>query len=114
MTSIQVLEEKAKAIEEMRQQLQTAAEQQSQLVFQRKENEIVLGEFEFLEKTDVIYKQVGTSLIKTELDDARQNINQRIEWIDQQIENSKTTVEDLEKKLTAAEVEFEKLRMPAQ
>jgi prefoldin beta subunit len=47
----------------------------------KSENEMVRNELNFLEEGDVIYKLVGPILVKQQHDEAKMNVDKRVEFI---------------------------------
>ncbi len=61
--------------------LQTNLEARQQLETQLQENKIVLEEFEKLDDDAKVYKQTGPVLLPQDLDEAKVNVEKRIEFI---------------------------------
>ena len=93
-----------------RQRLQTLGEQLGQLTFQRQECELVLDEFEFLGDTDVVYKQVGPSLIKQDLESSRQTVKDRIMLIETQMNTLNGTIEETRQAIQAIETRLQSVQ----
>ena len=60
------------------QQLQTS---RGQFMQQQNENDLVKNELELLEDGAVVYKLIGPVLMNQELDDAKQNVAKRLDFI---------------------------------
>ena len=112
--NIRQLEESGKNVEEAKGNLQTLYEQLTQLFLQQKENEIVLEEFEFLNETDVVMKQVGPTLVTQELSEAKQNVQSRIDYINNQIKTVEAKVEEAQKALKAAQQKLQEMQSSVQ
>jgi prefoldin beta subunit len=112
--NIRDLEEAGKAIEEARSKLQDLVERRGQVVFQQRECETVLEEFEFLNETDVVMKQVGPVLLRQPLAEAKENVKQRLEFIKRQFKDVETNIEDAQKTLAAAEQRLQQMQGPPQ
>ncbi|KAH0790317.1 Prefoldin subunit 6 [Histomonas meleagridis] len=111
---LRALEEAGKSVEEAKANLQTLLEQCTQLFVQQKENEIVLEEFEFLNETDVVMKQVGPTLITQELSEAKQNVQQRLEYIKGQIKTIETKIEEGQKRLQECQQKLNQMQSSIQ
>ena len=103
---IRALEEAGKAVEESHKTLQSLLEQRTQIYVNQRECEIVLDEFEFLGDDDVVMKQVGPSLIREELDQAKQNVKQRIEFMTNQLKDLDAKIQATQKIVQAAETKL--------
>jgi prefoldin beta subunit len=49
------------------------------------ENTLVKGELDMLSESEAVYKLVGPVLMKVELDDAKENVTKRVEFIEAEI-----------------------------
>jgi prefoldin beta subunit len=61
--------------------IQKLRSDQQTLMGQLNENEMVKQELDLLDDSSTIYKQVGPVLMKNDLDDAKQTVEQRLELI---------------------------------
>jgi prefoldin beta subunit len=91
------------AINENRRKLQTQVELMKKLTAQKSENESVKKEFETLTEDAVIWKQVGPLMVKQDKDDAKANVDKRIEFINNDVLAT-------EEKIKILETEFEEKR----
>ena len=100
--SIREIEETSRAIEQLRIKVQTLSEQRAQAYFQLRECQIVQDEFTHLDDSDVIMKQSGPTLMKQDLNEAKENIKGRISFIENQLksidQSIEQTTEELRKK----------------
>lgn len=101
--SIREIEEASKQIEMLRTKLQSLNEQRGQAFFQQRECLLVQEELKELDDTDVIMKLSGPTLIKSDLPSAKDNVNQRLQFIEGQIKNIDKQIEDTNLELTKAE-----------
>ncbi|KAL3128933.1 Prefoldin subunit [Cryptosporidium hominis] len=69
------------------------------LVAQESENQMVSKELELLESDAVIYKLVGSVMVKQSLDDAKSTVSKRLEYITGEIESVNKSFESLQSKL---------------
>ncbi|XP_052848567.1 probable prefoldin subunit 6 [Drosophila gunungcola] len=71
--------------------------QRALLESQLNENKCVLEELNLLGPDNKVYKQFGPVLVKQELEDSRQNVGKRIEYISKELKSSSDTLENIEK-----------------
>lgn len=64
---------------------------------QRTENEMVLQELELLKESNVVYKLTGPVLIKQKLEDARDTVRKRLEFIRSELTKIQAKMEAKEK-----------------
>eukprot|EP00455_Lapot_gusevi_P004050 TRINITY_DN1165_c0_g1_i2.p2 TRINITY_DN1165_c0_g1~~TRINITY_DN1165_c0_g1_i2.p2 ORF type:complete len:150 (-),score=48.81 TRINITY_DN1165_c0_g1_i2:133-582(-) len=76
--------------------LSKLAEPKQRYESQLNENEAVLKEFELLEPEAQVFKLVGPVLVKQDMDEAKGNVNKRLEFIRQEIERITKQSEELE------------------
>lgn len=69
------------------------------LVAQESENQMVNKELEQLESDAVIYKLIGSVMVKQSLEDAKGTVSKRLEYISGEIESVNKTFEALRSKL---------------
>ncbi|ALC44643.1 CG7770 [Drosophila busckii] len=71
--------------------------QRAMLESQLNENKCVLDELNLLGADNKVYKLFGPVLVKQELEDSRQNVGKRIEYISKELNSSNNTLESMEK-----------------
>ncbi|KAH8267962.1 probable prefoldin subunit 6 [Drosophila bipectinata] len=71
--------------------------QRALLESQLNENKCVLDELNLLGPDNKVYKLFGPVLVKQELEDSRQNVGKRIEYISKELKSSTDTLENMEK-----------------
>eukprot|EP00978_Attheya_sp_CCMP212_P036282 scaffold163203_cov53-Attheya_sp.AAC.7 len=71
---------------------------QQTLMGQLNENEMVKQELDLLDDSSTIYKQVGPVLMKNDLDDAKQTVEQRLELISGELKKVEKTVNEKQAK----------------
>merc|ERR1712048_90083 len=69
------------------------------LIAQQQETDLVKEEFENLEEGSMVYKLVGPVMVKQNIDDARQNVEKRLEYINGELERSNKVIAVQEKEL---------------
>nr|SVE86549.1 EOG090X0MQF [Daphnia similis]SVE87176.1 EOG090X0MQF [Daphnia similis]SVE87801.1 EOG090X0MQF [Daphnia similis]SVE88434.1 EOG090X0MQF [Daphnia similis] len=87
--------EKFKAIQK---EYQTVISSRQQLDSQLTENNGVKEELTLLESDANVFKLIGPVLVKQDLEEARQNVNKRIDYITAETKRLEKTIEDLDKK----------------
>ncbi|CAI9716484.1 prefoldin subunit 6-like [Octopus vulgaris] len=65
---------------------------------QLNENTLVKEELDMLEKESCVYKLIGPVLVKQDLEEAKQNVQKRIDYISSELKRHENTIKDLEKK----------------
>ena len=81
-------------------------ESRQKLVGQETENEMVRKEFEALRSDSCIYKAVGPVLVKQDTEEAKSNVEKRIDFIKQEIERVNKVCEKLENEAEEARKEL--------
>uniref|UniRef100_A0A7S2UHU7 Prefoldin subunit 6 n=1 Tax=Attheya septentrionalis TaxID=420275 RepID=A0A7S2UHU7_9STRA len=82
--------------------IQKLRSDQQTLMGQLNENEMVKQELDLLDDSSTIYKQVGPVLMKNDLDDAKQTVEQRLELISGELKKVEKTV--IEKQTKGQEI----------
>ncbi|KAB5589149.1 Prefoldin subunit 6 [Ceratobasidium theobromae] len=80
------------------QDLQTAVETRQRLEAQQNENEAVKKEFSSLKSHNVVYKMIGPVLVKQDREEAKGNVDKRLEYIKGEISRVDDHIADLTKK----------------
>ncbi|XP_016964891.1 probable prefoldin subunit 6 [Drosophila biarmipes] len=71
--------------------------QRALLESQLNENKCVLDELNLLGPDNKVFKLCGPILVKQELEESRQNVGKRIEYISKELKSSSDTLENMEK-----------------
>jgi prefoldin beta subunit len=69
------------------------------LMGQQTENEMVQTELNLLLKDETVYKRVGPVLVRQELDDAKETVSKRLEFIQKEQDKLKTKMQGMEQQL---------------
>ncbi|XP_055376921.1 probable prefoldin subunit 6 [Condylostylus longicornis] len=93
---------------------QKLAQQRQILEGQLNENQCVLDELNLLGPDNKVYKLYGPVLVKQDLEDARQNVGKRIEYIKKESKSCNDTLETLEKKQDKHRENLKKLQQQYQ
>ncbi|XP_072015920.1 prefoldin subunit 6-like [Amphiura filiformis] len=103
--------EKFKAVQK---DYQKALAARQQLDAQLSENNIVKSELEELETEAQVYKMMGPVLIKQDVDEAKQTVKKRIEYITGELKRQETNIKDLEKQQDSYREKLSKLQQELQ
>ncbi|CAD7081363.1 unnamed protein product [Hermetia illucens] len=102
-------------------QFQAGQKDFSKLVQQRQilegqlnENKCVLEELDLLKSENLVYKLYGPVLVKQDLQEARQNVGKRMEYIKKELKRCNDTLETLEKKQDKHRESLQKLQQQYQ
>ncbi|XP_067642696.1 probable prefoldin subunit 6 [Eurosta solidaginis] len=88
--------------------------QRTLLESQLNENKCVLDELNLLGPENKVYKLYGPVLVKQDLEDSRQNVGKRIEYISKELKSSNDTLENMEKDMTKHREAVQKLQQQYQ
>ena len=76
----------------------------------KNENDLVLQELKMLPEDGVVYKLVGPILAKQDLEESRQNVTKRIEFIDKEIARLAALEQDFQNKVTDKTANIKKMQ----
>jgi len=100
------VQERLLRLQQVQQTLQTVVTQKQQLELELTETEQALSELEKLDETAIIYKSIGSLLVKaektkvtTELTERKELLNTRISVLGKQEERLRTQAKDLQARL---------------
>ncbi|CAD7006134.1 probable prefoldin subunit 6 [Ceratitis capitata] len=88
--------------------------QRTLLESQLNENKCVLDELNLLGPDNKVYKLYGPVLVKQDLEESRQNVGKRIEYISKELKGSNDTLENMEKDMTKHRETVQKLQQQYQ
>ncbi|XP_061393583.1 probable prefoldin subunit 6 [Musca vetustissima] len=88
--------------------------QRTLLESQLNENKCVLDELNLLGPDNKVYKLYGPVLVKQELEESRQNVGKRIEYISKELKSSTDTLESMEKDMAKHRESVQKLQQQYQ
>merc|ERR1712217_511817 len=94
--------------------LQKSYESRMGLISQQQETDLVKEEFENLEDDATVYKLVGPVMVKQNVDDAKANVEKRLEYIKGELERSNKIIETQEKEMNDKQQEMIKMQQAAQ
>eukprot|EP00052_Salpingoeca_macrocollata_P016198 m.129867 g.129867 ORF g.129867 m.129867 type:complete len:167 (+) comp19959_c0_seq4:843-1343(+) len=92
------LKEEVGKLQALQREISTHTKNREQYETQLHENQLVKKELELLEEGDDVFKLVGPVLIKQDLEEAKGNVNKRIEYISAEIERQEKQIKDVEDK----------------
>nr|ACO11211.1 Probable prefoldin subunit 6 [Caligus rogercresseyi] len=99
-TSLQnQFQEELEAMKKIQKLQQKALPDQQTLDSQLNENKLVKEELGILEEGAVVYKLVGPTLLKQDLNESKTNVDKRIDYISKEFKRTVNLSEDYEKKL---------------
>ncbi|XP_047504391.1 prefoldin subunit 6 [Pieris napi] len=104
------LQKELEVFNSLQKEYQKAVSQKQQLDGQLNENKAVKEELALLKKDSEVYKLIGPVLVKQELEDARQNVAKRMEYISKEIKRTDVHISALENKQEAIQENVNKLR----
>ncbi|KAK6589707.1 putative prefoldin-related [Cryptosporidium xiaoi] len=84
---------------DIQRKLEKVNERRRILIAQESENQMVNKELELLDSDAVIYKLIGSVMVKQSLDEAKSTVSKRLEYITNEIESVNKTFETLKNTL---------------
>lgn len=94
----------------MQKEYRKAVAQKQQLDGQLNENKIVKDELMLLKKDSEVYKLIGPVLVKQDLEEAKQNVVKRMEYISKEVKRTDDHIHALENKQEAQQGNLTKLK----
>merc|ERR1719223_978585 len=95
-----VVDAEIASFREMQSEIEKMRTDQQILMGQENENEMVKQELDLLDDGANVFKMVGPVLMKNDLDDAKQTVEKRLEFIKGELSKIATNIEKKEKKTT--------------
>lgn len=81
---------------------------------QLNENKVVEEELDVIEPDGNVYKLIGPVLVKQDLEEAKQTVKKRIEYISAELKRNDTSIKEVEKKRSASQEILGKLQQQYQ
>ncbi|CEF68963.1 Prefoldin subunit 6 [Strongyloides ratti] len=103
-----ILEEQVKKFETMQKERDINITKRQQLEAQLTENQMVQKEFKLLSDDAAVYKLIGQALIKQDLNESKDNIEKRLEYIGGEIKRVEKYLEEMPEKLKNQQDEIKK------
>lgn len=94
--------------------LQKLISTRQQLDAQLNENKVVQEELDIIEPDGNVYKLIGPVLVKQDLEEAKQNVGKRIEYITAELKRNEAGIKDVEKKRGTSQETLSKLQQQYQ
>lgn len=104
------LQKELEVYSNMQKEYRKAVSQKQQLDTQLSENMTVKEELALLKKDSEVYKMIGPVLVKQDLDEARQNVAKRMEYISKETKRTEDHISALENKQEAQQESLSKLK----
>ncbi|XP_050091607.1 probable prefoldin subunit 6 [Anopheles aquasalis] len=108
------LEAELKNFKDSQKEFSKLVQTQRQLDGQYLENKSILEELQLLKPTNTVYKLYGPVLVKQELDDSKQNVSKRIEYITKELKRCSENINQLEQKQDKYRANLQKLQQQYQ
>uniref|UniRef100_A0A2M4ARX0 Probable prefoldin subunit 6 n=1 Tax=Anopheles triannulatus TaxID=58253 RepID=A0A2M4ARX0_9DIPT len=108
------LEAELKNFKDSQKEFSKLVQTQRQLDGQYLENKSILEELQMLKPTNTVYKLYGPVLVKQELDDSKQNVGKRIEYITKELKRCSENINQLEQKQDKYRANLQKLQQQYQ
>ncbi|KAK1920860.1 Prefoldin [Papiliotrema laurentii] len=114
------LQSSSLAFQKMEGEMAGIIEARQRLDSQQSENELVLKEFAQLKSHNTVYKLIGPSLVPQDANEAKANVEKRLEFIKNEIKRVEDQLNEAEKKaatkkneIIALQQEFQALQGPS-
>ncbi|XP_058835018.1 probable prefoldin subunit 6 [Topomyia yanbarensis] len=104
------LESELKNYKDAQKEFNKLVQQQQLLDGQYNENKNVLEELQLLKPTNTVYKLYGPVLVKQELEESKQNVAKRIEYINKELKKCTDNISNLEQKQDKYRANLQKLQ----
>ncbi|KAK6170488.1 hypothetical protein SNE40_018870 [Patella caerulea] len=104
------LESEVEKFQGVQKDLQKYISSRQKLEAQLSENTLVKAELDLIKDDGTVFKMIGPVLVKQELDEAKQNVQKRIDYINGEIKRHESLIKDLEKKQEAHKEVLSKLQ----
>ncbi|XP_058456042.1 probable prefoldin subunit 6 [Malaya genurostris] len=104
------LESELKNYKDAQKEFNKLVQQQQLLDGQYNENKNVLEELQLLKPINTVYKLYGPVLVKQELEESKQNVAKRIEYINKELKKCTDNISSLEQKQDKYRANLQKLQ----
>eukprot|EP00823_Brevimastigomonas_motovehiculus_P005970 TRINITY_DN465_c0_g1_i1.p1 TRINITY_DN465_c0_g1~~TRINITY_DN465_c0_g1_i1.p1 ORF type:complete len:141 (+),score=47.28 TRINITY_DN465_c0_g1_i1:35-457(+) len=102
--------EEQKSIQDAEEKLRIIYVSRTKLETQKRENEAVMEELKLLDEKSAIFKQVGPVLLKTDLDEAKGNVESRLKFFSGEIDKSEKNIKELKDRQAASTKKLEQIQ----
>ncbi|XP_055627875.1 probable prefoldin subunit 6 [Toxorhynchites rutilus septentrionalis] len=104
------LESELKNYKDAQKEFNKLVQQQQLLDGQYNENKNVLEELQLLKPANTVYKLYGPVLVKQELEESKQNVTKRIDYINKELKKCTDNISNLEQKQDKYRANLQKLQ----
>ncbi|XP_018795021.1 PREDICTED: probable prefoldin subunit 6 [Bactrocera latifrons] len=111
---VKKLQSELEAYQNLQKTCMKLVKQRTLLESQLNENKCVLDELNILGPDNKVYKLYGPVLVKQDLEESRQNVGKRIEYISKELKSSNDTLDNMEKDMTKHRETVQKLQQQYQ
>ncbi|XP_002735724.1 prefoldin subunit 6-like [Saccoglossus kowalevskii] len=108
------LQDELDKLKNVQKDYQKALANRQQLDSQLNENKIVKDELDILEDDGKVFKLMGPVLVKQDVEEAKQNVGKRIEYISSELKRIEDSIKDLDKKQDTHRESLSKLQQKFQ
>jgi prefoldin beta subunit len=108
------LQDEVEQLKKLQNDMRKTMGSRQQLESQLRENQIVKDELHLLQPCNTVYKLIGPALVKQDLEEAKQTVEKRLEYITKEITRCEDTIKDLEGKLDQKRQKLMKLQSSLQ
>eukprot|EP00927_Polykrikos_kofoidii_P079859 TRINITY_DN76695_c0_g1_i1.p1 TRINITY_DN76695_c0_g1~~TRINITY_DN76695_c0_g1_i1.p1 ORF type:complete len:135 (+),score=45.56 TRINITY_DN76695_c0_g1_i1:91-495(+) len=108
------LEKELEQFKSLQEQVQKNYESRMGQIAQQQETQLVKEEFDNLEDGAVVYKLVGPVLVKQGIDDAKSNVEKRLDYITGELDRSNKIISTMEADMQAKQQLLIKLQQELQ
>ncbi|KFB47451.1 AGAP012235-PA-like protein [Anopheles sinensis] len=108
------LETELKNFKDSQKEFNKLVQTQQQLDGQFFENKSILEELQMLKPTNTVYKLYGPVLVKQDLEESKQNVGKRIEYITKELKRCAENINQLEQKQDKYRANLQKLQQQYQ
>uniref|UniRef100_A0A182QU89 Prefoldin subunit 6 n=1 Tax=Anopheles farauti TaxID=69004 RepID=A0A182QU89_9DIPT len=108
------LEAELKNFKESQKEFSKLVQTQRQLDGQFFENKSIMEELQMLKPTNTVYKLYGPVLVKQDLEESKQNVGKRIEYITKELKRCGENITQLEQKQDKYRANLQKLQQQYQ
>mmetsp|Transcript_17236 Transcript_17236/g.26665 ORF Transcript_17236/g.26665 Transcript_17236/m.26665 type:complete len:124 (-) Transcript_17236:111-482(-) len=110
----QRLETEVKSFQALQKEHQKQGQMYSKLLSQQNENSMVLSEMKILQDEAKVYKLVGPVLLSQDLEEAKSNVEKRLQYIGDEMKRNQNRISDLESQMEEKKKKVMQLQSQAQ
>mmetsp|Transcript_17835 Transcript_17835/g.45040 ORF Transcript_17835/g.45040 Transcript_17835/m.45040 type:complete len:133 (+) Transcript_17835:67-465(+) len=110
----QRLETEAKSFQAAQKEHTKMVNTNAKLMGQYNENDMVLKELNLVEEDAKVYKLIGPVLLNQDLDEAKTNVEKRLQYIGDELKRTNTHMSELDKKMEEKKAKIMQLQQQAQ